>query len=306
MFLFHRGGGLQLHTPAKLNLYLEVLRRRDDGYHELETLMLAISIFDWLQVRTNNEGQIRLVASWAAGINARAQPSPWTELPDAKNNLVFRALERLRIEAGVELGIDARLVKRIPAAAGLGGASSDAAAALIAANQLWQLNYSRTRLATMAAEIGSDVPFFFSQGAALCRGRGERIEPFRYRRRWHFVVARPVQGLSTPAVFSRCRPPREPRSVNPLVAALAQGRRRAVAASLWNRLQEPAESLEPAVARLRRAFERLEFCGHQMSGSGTSYFGLCRGRRHALRSAARLRAAGWATATAVNSIRMPD
>jgi 4-diphosphocytidyl-2-C-methyl-D-erythritol kinase len=194
------------------------------------------------------------------------------------------------------------LTKRIPSASGLGGASSDAAAALVAANLGWRLAWPRERLAEVAAEIGSDVPFFLTRGAAICRGRGERIEPIEPGR-LYVVVVRPPVGLSTPRVYLACQPTASPVGCERVAAALRRGQVAAVARMLNNRLEESAATLTTWIGRLRQEFSRLDVLGHQMSGSGSSYFGICRHARHARRVAARLRSRGvgmvFAAATAV-------
>ena len=213
-----RGGFfLELQTPAKLNLFLEVLARRPDGYHEIETLMTAVTIYDSLFFAANQDGRIELSCEWATGLAARAtrwraagEPAVFDDLPQGDANLVVRALERLRARTGVRQGATVRLVKRIPAAAGLGGASSDAAAALVAANDHWRLGWSLTQLAEFAAELGSDIPFFLGGGAAVCRGRGERREAVAGLPRLDVVVVRPPEGLSTPEVYRRGQPAAEP------------------------------------------------------------------------------------------------
>jgi 4-diphosphocytidyl-2-C-methyl-D-erythritol kinase len=171
----------------------------------------------------------------------------------------------------------------------LGGASSDAAAALIAANEGWGLGWPDARLAEIAAELGSDVPFFLGHSSAVCRGRGELIEPVRVPR-MHLVVVRPPVGLSTPQVYQRCLPGNPPQTVGPLLALLAGGNAAAGAGRLANRLQQPASSLTPWIARLENEFDGQGLLGHQMSGSGSSWFGICRSSRHARRVASRLRA----------------
>ena len=143
-------------------------------------------------------------------------------------------------------------MKRIPAAAGLGGGSSDAAAALVAANEGWRLGRSREELAAWAAELGSDVPFFLAGSSAVCRGRGERVEPVVEFGAMSFVVVYPPEGLSTAAVYGACRPAEEARSSRPLLEALKRGDWRQAGRRLWNRLQPAAEALSPWVGRLQR------------------------------------------------------
>ena len=186
-----------------------------------------------------------------------------------------------------------QLIKRIPAAAGLGGASADAAAALVAGNIAWQLNWPISRLMELAAELGSDVPFFLTRRAAVCRGRGERVEPVSSFR-LPVVVVRPPIGLSTSHVYQQCRPKKNHSGATALIAALRRGPS-SVARHLVNDLQAAAKTLTPWIDNLKSQFQKQDVLGHQMSGSGSSYFGLCRSRRHARRVAARLRASSAGT-----------
>jgi 4-diphosphocytidyl-2-C-methyl-D-erythritol kinase len=151
--------------------------------------------------------------------------------------------------------------------------------------------------------LGSDVPFFLADGPAICRGRGERIEPLGGMPLLDFVVVRPPEGLSTAVVYGACEAAERPRSVWALVEAIRRGDWKEAGRRMWNRLLPAAEVLSPAVARLKREFAQLDFLGHGMSGSGTSYFGLCRHARHARRNARRLSAKGIGAVFAVRSCR---
>ena len=150
-----------IETPAKVNLTLEVLGKRNDGYHEIASVMQAINLCD------------RLTFSIADDL------SLITDTPglDTKDNLVYRAASLLNDKTGVSAGAEIHLCKGIPVAAGLGGGSSDAAATLLGLNRLWGLHLARDELEELAAQLGSDVPFFLAGGAALAEGRGERITP---------------------------------------------------------------------------------------------------------------------------------
>jgi 4-diphosphocytidyl-2-C-methyl-D-erythritol kinase len=217
------------------------------------------------------------------------------ELPAAADNTVTRALELLRRVAGAPLGAQVWLRKRIPSAAGLGGGSSDAAAALLAANLAWNLDWPQARLVELAAQLGSDVPFFLgdSRGrpaAAICRGRGERIEHVSGLGSAWFVLVRPPEGLSTKAVYSACRPGSPSCSAQPLVNALRGGDWRQVRLNLLNRLEVAAAGLSQWIERLRDQFARLDCVAAQMSGSGSSYFGICRNLRQARAVARQLQA----------------
>jgi 4-diphosphocytidyl-2-C-methyl-D-erythritol kinase len=278
-----------IRAPAKLNLFFEVLSRRSDGFHEIETLMVAVNLYDTLYAWADPSGQLRLDCRWAG---ADSSSETLGVLPPEHENLAMRAVQLLRARSGVEAGIGLKLIKRIPSAAGMGGGSSDAAAALLAANQIWRLNWSRGKLAELSAELGSDAPFFLDGKAAICRGRGERVEPVANLLPLHFVVVRPPEGLSTAEVYARCQVPLEPRRAAPLVAALKSGDTRRLKHFIYNRLQEPAESLSPWIARVRRELAAQDCLADQLTGSGSAYFGICRHARHAGRVARRLQARG--------------
>ena len=280
---------LEVHAPAKLNLHLEILARRPDGFHEIETLMLSVSLYDTLLFSPRSDDRVTLDCHWASGLAAQHGDS-LGDIPSPERNIVYRAVELLRRAAGIRKGADIQVVKRIPSQAGLGGASSDAAAALLAANVGWELNWSTEQLAELAAQLGSDIPFFFTGGAAICRGRGEQIQSLGRVPPLHVVVVRPPEGLSTPAVYKACRPAPAPDEVGGISSAVQRGQASEVARRLMNRLQQPAEQLSSAVVNLREAFARTDCLGHQMSGSGSSYFGIARNARHARRVAAQLQA----------------
>jgi 4-diphosphocytidyl-2-C-methyl-D-erythritol kinase len=298
MYVRRRGTLVEVEAPAKVNLFLEILFRRADGFHELETLMAPVGLYDQVSLAANSTGVLSLACRWARGVegyrtrHGAAGTGLWEAIPAEGDNLALRSLILLRRRAGVEAGADVRLVKRIPAAAGLGGASSDAAAVLVAANIAWRLGWSRRQLTEVAAELGSDVPFFLHGGPCLCRGRGERIEAVKGIKPLNLVIVRPPAGLATAAVYQACSPAEQPRHAEAIVAAARDGDVVQVGRLLFNRLQNAAERLSPWIGRLQEAFGRLNCLGHQMSGSGTSYVGLCRHAVQARAVAARLRAAG--------------
>jgi 4-diphosphocytidyl-2-C-methyl-D-erythritol kinase len=294
------GPSLVVHTPAKLNLFLELLGKREDGYHELETLMVAVDLFDTLTFMEEDSNEIRLQCS---GLGAARQSAPdgadrvstdagGDGIPLGSDNLVAKAARLLREHAGVDRGIRINLVKRIPSAAGLAGGSSDAAATLMALNRFWKLGLGIPELRRLASQLGSDVAFFVDgTSAAVCHGRGEIIEPLDVPLGLHFVIVRPRTGLSTAQVYRHAQVPAAQKSVHDLSAALRAGRKGLVGRLLHNRLQAPAERLNPEVYRLQTLFSRLPVLGHQMSGSGTAYFGLCDSARHTQSLAGRLRGA---------------
>jgi len=302
MHLHRSGLGWVVQTPAKLNLFFEVLGKREDGYHEIETLVCPIDLYDTLFFKEDSSGQIRLGCAKGSGSWGPLDRG-FAEVPDDAENLAVRAVALLRRRAGECRGAELRLVKRIPSAAGLGGGSSDAAAALMAANAGWHLDWSLARLRELGAELGSDVPLFFAGGSAVCRGRGERVAPAPRCDALHFVVVRPPAGLSTAAVYRACRVPEQPRPLGPLLDALERRDWAAAGRLMFNRLHSAAAELSPWISRLQGAFSRLDCLGHQMSGSGTCYFGLCRHARHARHVARWLQANGMGTAFAVRGSR---
>ena len=271
--------GLVVAAPAKLNLYLEVLGKRPDGFHDLETLMVGLNLYDTLEVRPRADDQLRLTCD---------RP----DLPTWPENLVCKAASGLRqFVQSPELGADLHLAKRIPAQAGLAGGSSDAAAALVALNRVWNLNLSRAALALVAADVGSDVAFFLSLPAGWCTGRGEHVAPEPPGAGFHVVLVLPPVGLSTPAVFRQLTPPATPRSGDPIRQAFRAGDVVALGAALFNRLEEPAFALAPDVDRVYRRLAALDPVGCLMSGSGSAVFAVCRDPHDAARVAAGVRAA---------------
>ena len=299
MYLSRFGPAIEVRAPAKLNLLLEVLAKRNDGYHEIQSLMVAVSLFDTLRFVADPGGQITLSCKWARGLRARevlnssrGHEPALGDLPEGTDNIAVQAAGLLRQHAGIQAGARLSLIKRIPSASGLGGGSSDAAATLVAANEAWNLHWSRERLGQLAAELGSDVPFFLGTPAAICRGRGERIQPVHGLGRLYFVIVRPPNGLLTHEVYQQCRLADRPRRCEPLVVAARCGDTGRLGSLLFNRLQPAAEALSPWIGKLKQQLDRLNCLGHQMTGSGTSYFGMCRHARHARRLAGRLRAWG--------------
>lgn len=297
MHCWRDGRLLFVRTPAKLNLFLDIHARRPDGFHELETLAVRVGIYDTLcfQEEESEESHLRLFDTGvrSAGTEPRGSGLRLTDVPAGPDNLVLRAVRALQEHTGADRQVRITVWKQIPVASGLAGGSSDAAAVLVGLNRFWGLKLDSAELLKIGAALGSDVNFFLARSsAAVCRGRGELIEPVRLPVAVPFVVARPQSGLSTAEVYGRCRPSAAPRPVEPLLRALQRGEIGRAATLLHNALQGPAAELNSDVSVLRRHFERLPVAGHQMTGSGTAWFGLCFNRAGARRAAARLRAVG--------------
>jgi len=184
---------MQVIAPAKINLSLRVLGRRSDGFHDIETFVTPISLCDKIKIEQRSGKQT---------IAFRCDdPS----VPKGEDNLVVRAAMIFFEETKISTGISIELKKRIPHGAGLGGGSSDAASTLLALNELFATNLPREALAKMAEMIGSDVPFFIFQSAAVCKGRGEVVDPTRLRERLPLLLLKPEFGVPTQWAYSRWR-----------------------------------------------------------------------------------------------------
>lgn len=275
------GDKVFVQAPAKLNLYLEVLGKRPDGYHEIESLMVAIDLRDSLVFTDDPSGNLALSCDDPA-------------LPTDATNLVMKAAARLRQVSGTRNGARIELSKRIPARAGLGGGSSDAAATLVGLNRLWNLNQSSRQLDAIAATLGSDVPFFLGDRAAVCRGRGERVEPVSIAQSLHFVLICPEVGVPTSDAYARVVVPGSPNSISSCLEAFCEADTSRLGPALFNRLQSVAEALAPDLVQVRDTLKTLGplLDGHLMSGSGSAYFGLCRDKPSALAAAQQLETLG--------------
>lgn len=266
-------GSVRALVPAKINLYLRVGARRGDGYHDLTTVYHAIGLRDEITavVPAYDSDAIGLPTLTIAGEGEG-------ELPLDDRNLAVRAAVLLAKRAGVDPAVTLSLHKRIPVAGGLAGGSADGAAALVACDALWGCGMSRTELARLAAELGSDVPFLLFGETAIGTGRGERISPVATGgRTWHWVVAAAETGLATPAVYAeldRMRaegtapPPAGAEVLERLLVALDQDDPAMLGASLHNDLQPAALSLRPALRATLDAGIAAGALAGIVSGSG--------------------------------------
>ena len=268
----------QIACPPKINLYLRVVRRREDGFHELETVFQSVG------------GGDTLAASPAAGLSLGCtDPS----IPTDERNLVLRAAQILRSRCGAEEeGAALSLTKRTPVGAGMGGGSVDAAAALVLLAKLWGLSPSPSELAGWAAELGSDVPFFLWGGTALARGRGEELSPLPTAPLW-LVFVKPPLAVSTPWAYRQWRldhcdgPP-----VEELVEALRSGDAGRVAKGLRNDLEPGVAAEAPEIGAARAWLLEQGALAARMTGSGSVVFGVARDEAHAREIAARPGAPG--------------
>lgn len=249
-------------SPAKLNLALRVGRRRPDGYHELQTLFERISLSDRMSFSLKPSGIRVLTDSKAA--------------PSGPKNLAYRAADLLKTRFSVRQGVEIRIQKRIPVGAGLGGGSSNAASTLLVLNRLWKLKLPRARLLKLAAELGSDVPFFIlEEPFAVARGRGEKLTAIRWPRRfWHLIVKPPfaVSTAQAYAAWDKLTAPRRGVRIKP--ASVLKG-------ALFNSLElvvgKRLRTIQLMKAQLVSAGARAAL----MSGSGSAVFGIFSNRQRA-------------------------
>jgi 4-diphosphocytidyl-2-C-methyl-D-erythritol kinase len=284
-------GSVTVRVPGKVNLYLAVGDRRDDGYHELTTVFHAVSLLDEVTVRNADMLSLELAGE---GVES---------LPTDERNLAWRAAELMADHVGRAPDVAIFIEKSIPVAGGMAGGSADAAAVLVAINTLWELGVPRRDLHTLAAQLGSDVPFALHGGTALGTGRGEELATVLARSTFHWVLAFADGGLSTPAVFSeidrlretagagRDAPPRldDPE---PVLAALASGDPAELAPLLGNDLQPAALSLDPGLRRTLRAGAAAGALSGVVSGSGPTCAFLCSSASSAIDVGAQLAGAG--------------
>jgi len=256
---------MDVWAPAKINLTLRVLGKRADGYHELESVVQMVTLADRLTLES--AGELAFTCSDPALEN--------------EENLVVRAARLLQPYNAIPRGARIHLEKRIPAQAGLGGGSSDAAAVLLALNELWEIRKPLDELAPLAASLGSDVPFFLYTPTAIARGRGEDITPLPHQTMCHIVLAKPTAGLPTARVYAGLHarlstPFRAPLpETQSMARALDKDDVDAVAGALANDLEGPALALLPELYHLRERMLQLGALGVLLCGSGSAVFGLC-------------------------------
>jgi 4-diphosphocytidyl-2-C-methyl-D-erythritol kinase len=275
-----------VRVPAKVNLQLSVGGRRADGYHEVVTVLQAVSLVD------------EVVASDGPGISVTVEGDGAASVPADASNLAVRAARALADRAGAQAAAHLHLRKSIPVAGGMAGGSADAAGALVACDLLWRTGLDRDELAHIASGLGADVPFALVGGTAVGTGRGERLTPALARGQFSWVFALAEGGLPTPAVYAEIDRLRgaggvpRPRVSEPLMAALRSGDAGALGRALTNDLQRAAVSLRPQLGLTLEVGEEYGALGAVVSGSGPTCAFLARDSEHALDLAVALSAAG--------------
>jgi 4-diphosphocytidyl-2-C-methyl-D-erythritol kinase len=274
--LFARSG-------SKINLFLEVVGKRSDGYHELDTIMLRTDFTDSMQFIRLPSPELRLTLSAGTSASIRA------DFPLDEQNLIIQVATSLQKMARCGFGSEVIVHKQIPAQSGLAGGSGNAACTLRSLNRLWNLNLPDTELHRIAAAHGSDINFLLTDcRAAVCRGRGEQIHPIRLSSPLWLFAARPTTGNSTAAVFRNTQLPTSPRSTDE-TAAFLEGRAPGRLADLcFNRLTEAAKQNNPEMAQLMGSISQQTDRPVFMSGSGSTCFVICHNHRDARRLRSRL------------------
>jgi 4-diphosphocytidyl-2-C-methyl-D-erythritol kinase len=253
---------LLVKAPAKINLALDVLHKRPDGYHEVEMIMTTIDLADRVELTLLNQDQIHIL-------------SHNRYVPDDQRNLAYQAAQLLKSRFDVKKGVLISIEKTIPVAAGLAGGSSDAAATLRGLNKLWGLGLSLAELAEIGSEIGSDVSFCVYGGTALATGRGENITGLPAPPTCWVILAKPFIGVSTAEVYRRLdlngitHP-----NISEMIAAINSHDYSKVCQNVGNVLEDVTLKLHPEVAQIKEQMKRFGADAVLMSGSGPTVFGI--------------------------------
>ncbi len=250
-------------APAKINLYLEIINKRPDGYHNIESVMHTVSLFDILEFTELQEDKIELVCDNA-------------DLFDSKKNLVYKAAEKVKEKYNITTGVKIKLTKNIPMGAGLGGGSSDAAATIVALNKIWKINDDIKNLELLGATLGADVPFFMTGGVAKISGIGDVVEKINTKLNLDFVLVKPNFGVSTPYAYSRVKfPLTNIHKISKIINNLEKGMFDFESAKdlFFNRFEDFIFDEYQEIKQIKEVLEDLG-CASLMSGSGATVFGL--------------------------------
>ena len=263
---------MKVKAFAKINLCLDVLRRKEDGYHEVEMVMTNVDIADVLEIKKLEEKKILL-------------KSDNKDLAMDETNLIYKAIVLLQKEAGKDFGIELSLEKNIPMEAGMAGGSADAAATLKAVNELFKLNISKDRLMELGASLGADIPFCIMGGTALANGIGEKLKSLKPLPKMKILIAKPNTGLSTKKVYESLdienlnKSGFRHRDVKKMVSVIESDKDektkiKEIADSLNNILELPSIKLLPFIEDIKKTMMDNNCLGCLMSGSGTAVFGI--------------------------------
>ena len=251
-------------APAKINLFLEILNKRPDGYHNIESVMHTISLFDILEFSPIMEDKIELICD-----NVELSS-------DTKKNIVYKAAEKFKQQYNIKQGIKIKLTKNIPMGAGLGGGSSDAAVTILALNKIWNVNDDIKKLESLGAKLGADVPFFMTGGVAKISGIGDIVEKINAKLNLDFVLVKPNFGVSTPYAYSRVKfPLTNFHKISKITNSLEKGVFDFESAKdlFFNRFEDFIFDEYQEIKQIKEVLEDLG-CASLMSGSGATVFGL--------------------------------
>lgn len=252
-----------LKGRAKINLTLDVVGKRENGYHDLEMIMQTINLYDTIYIRKTKVPGVRLKSNYS-----------W--LPTNEKNIAYRAAELFFEESGINGGVSIEIIKRIPVAAGLAGGSTDAATTLVGMNRLYETHYSKEKLMEMGLKLGADVPFCIARGTMLAEGIGEELTPLVPMPSTYVVLVKPSFGASTAAVYKNLdiNNIKKHPDTQCVINALAEGNVKMIAENMANVLEEVTIAMYPEIDEIKQAFMKHGAMGTMMSGSGSTVFGL--------------------------------
>lgn len=254
---------MKLKANAKINLFLDILNKRKDGYHNIKTIFQEVSLSDDIFIREKRETAAEQNAKQPRNNNGIRIYCDNPKVPTDKRNLVYKAADLIKRNSGIEKGVLIKIKKRIPVGAGLGGGSSDAAAVLKGLNKLWELNFSKNQLIKIAKRIGADVPFFVVGGRCHATGIGDVLTPVPLKKKEWYVVVKPDFEISTKSVYSWLTKTKKVGKIN----------------KYYNRLEDVVIPLRPEIKKIKNLLVESGAEYSLMSGSGSCVFGFVRNRK---------------------------
>ena len=269
---------ITIKTYGKVNLYLEVIRKREDGYHELQMVMQSISLYDRVSVKEMENDQILIYTN-----------SPY--IPKDDGNIAVQAAKLIKEEFGIEKGVEITIDKKIPVAAGLAGGSANAAGVLKGLNELWNLNLREEELRNLGLRLGADVPFSVMEGAAVAEGIGEELTPIAGLKNTWLVLCKPGISVSTPEVYKELdlsflerRPlPKE------FLTAIENRDLRSISKTMYNALESVTLKKHGVIDDIKKKMMQFNAIGTMMTGSGPAVFGIFKDQDKAKKAAVNLR-----------------
>jgi 4-diphosphocytidyl-2-C-methyl-D-erythritol kinase len=282
-------------APSKVNLFLQVLGKRTDGYHDIRSILAPVSLFDEIRIETTQSPGIETIID-ESGIRLNGIPWP-AQMPRSEDNLATRAAALLKKAAGYPGGARIRIKKNIPVAGGLGGGSSDAAAALNALNSAWRTNLPREELMEIGGRLGCDIPAMIHGGTVLMEGRGERVSRIKdgsaEKLDWRILLVNPGVGISTADIYSRyktdltCAAPADKFQL--VESGLLKGQPEKIAEGMFNSLEEIVYRKYPLLKIMNEKIAEAGALGVLLSGSGATLLALVRDERQGAELESRIR-----------------